>query len=50
LQLGVVAPGFDPLIDGLPNGVGHRQLLELGNHCQLSVLPTFQANGQRFSG
>jgi hypothetical protein len=45
LQLWVVAPGLDPLIDGLPNGISHSQLLELGDHAQLCVLVFLQTDG-----
>jgi hypothetical protein len=50
LQLGVAAPGFHPLIDGLPNGVSHRQLFELGDHGQLCVLVFFQTDGHGLHG
>ena len=37
LELRIGALRLDPLMDGLPYGIGHRQLFELGDHPRLSV-------------
>jgi hypothetical protein len=47
-QLWLIAPLSDPLIDRLPDGIDHGQVLELGNHTQLGVLFLFEANRQIF--
>jgi hypothetical protein len=38
---------LDPLIDCLPDGVGNRQLAELGDHSELGVQIVFEANRER---